>query len=47
VFASNVTDNHYNSFLAEATSVGILSTVAGEPQMFGARVKYRFGSDAQ
>jgi iron complex outermembrane receptor protein len=47
LFATNVTDTHYLSFLAETNSVAILSDVAGEPQMFGARIKFRYGAEAR
>jgi iron complex outermembrane receptor protein len=47
VFATNVTDTHYTMFASDQlSSVGSAQRTLGEPQMFGARVKYRFGSDA-
>jgi iron complex outermembrane receptor protein len=48
VFATNVTDTHYYTFSQDQTaSLGFVSRFEGAPQMFGARLKYRYGADAR
>jgi iron complex outermembrane receptor protein len=48
LFATNVTDEEYivanNNSLLE--SVGFRNVVTGEPQMYGMRLRYNFGADA-
>jgi iron complex outermembrane receptor protein len=46
LFVTNLFDKQYYNFLAEVTSLGILSTSPAEPRMIGVRVNYRFGADA-
>ncbi|MBX3428306.1 MAG: hypothetical protein KF779_01860 [Hyphomonadaceae bacterium] len=45
-FANNVTDNEYATGTADFynTPFGVATMTYGEPRMYGARVRYRFGS---
>src|SRR5262249_1482937 len=46
LFATNVTDTHYSTFVQDQ-GTGFISRALGDPQFFGARVKYHFGADAK
>jgi iron complex outermembrane receptor protein len=43
LFATNVTQKKYYAFVAGLGQSGFESAVLGEPRMFGARLRYRFG----
>jgi iron complex outermembrane receptor protein len=45
IFATNATNTHYYTF-TNNQNVGFIMKNLGEPAMFGARLKYRFGADA-
>ena len=42
-FATNVTQEHYYSYVPGLTSSGVEFAVLGEPRMYGVRLRYRFG----
>ncbi|WP_174275392.1 TonB-dependent receptor [Sphingomonas bacterium] len=45
LFATNVTNKHYYSFFAPLLApTGFTSGAVGEPRMYGARLRYHFGS---
>jgi hypothetical protein len=46
IFATNATDTHYFTFVQDQ-GTGFIARALGDPQFFGARVKYRFGADAR
>jgi iron complex outermembrane receptor protein len=44
LFATNVTDEHYYTWYAGVgTSVGFETAQLGQPRMYGARIRVRFG----
>ncbi|MFA5939537.1 MAG: TonB-dependent receptor [Sinimarinibacterium sp.] len=48
VFATNVTDEEYVTYVGGTYNVlGIESRAMGQPRMIGARLKYKFGADAE
>jgi iron complex outermembrane receptor protein len=48
LFATNVTNEKYYTFATDLYDgvLGFVSKVQGQPRMFGARLRYRFGGDA-
>jgi iron complex outermembrane receptor protein len=43
LFATNVTNKKYHVAIFGAFGAGFESIITGEPRMFGARLRYRFG----
>jgi len=48
VFATNVTNKKYYTYVQDLydTGLGFVASIQGEPRMFGARIRYQFGSEA-
>jgi iron complex outermembrane receptor protein len=48
LFAMNVTNKKYYTYVQDLydTALGFVASIPGEPRMFGARVRFHFGADA-